>query len=327
MKQIQIKALLLSLVIVSLSSCLKESRMNIDTSKGQKNMIEFANTGVNEAEVESLYPRFNTDLGRLESGASATFNVNINYSGMEMAPSDITVSLALDEAFLNKFNEQNETEYEIPASEIYSFPASAVIKKGTRSVQVQVKVTRTANFDFDAAYGLPLSITSASTGTISGNFGKALYSFSVRNVYDGVYKMEATKPMVDLTSAGLTGYYPLNMHLITFSANSIALYNEEENYDKGYYHLIKSGSSTSAYGSFSPVFYFDNTGKITSVSNEHGQNSGGNKRSAVINPDGVNQATFNADGSIKSFEVSYIMTQNGSPRTYFYEKFTYLRER
>ena len=143
--------------------------------------------------------------------------------------------------------------------------------------------------------------------------------------------MSATAPMVDVTNATLTGWYPIEMQLITYTGNSIALY-DGINYVNDYGHPIRSlPSSYSYYGSFSPVFFFDATGKITSITNYFGQESGGNKRSAVLDPTGVNQATFNADGSIKSFEVSYIMTQSVStpmaPRTYFKEKFTYVGPR
>jgi hypothetical protein len=205
-----------------------------------------------------------------------------------------------------------------------------VIKQGQHQATVEVAVTNNSSFDFNVNYALPLKIVSATKGTISSNFGKAVYSFSARNAYDGIYTMSATAPMVDVLNAGLTGWYPIDMQLITYTGNSVALY-DGINYVDAYGHPIKSGTSGSYYGTFSPVFFLYATGKITSVTNYYGQNAGGNKRSAELDPTGVNQATFNADGSIKSFEVSYIMTQSVStpnaPRTYFHEKFTYVGPR
>ena len=326
MKQSKILLFLLSSLAVGFGSCLKERDMNIDPSKGTPNVVEFANTGDNVAGSNSKYPRFTSDLGSMGEGESVKFNLNVSYSGVEAAPEDITVNLGIDPELLAQFNDENGTNYEVPPTDVYSMPTSIVIKKGERMATSQITVTRSPNFDFNVNYALPLKITSASKGAISGNFGKAVYSFSARNQYDGIYEMDATAPMKDLTSTSLVGWYPLDMQLITYTGNSVALY-DGINYVDAYGHPIKSGSSGSYYGSFSPVFFFDETGKITEVTNYYGQESGGNKRSAVLDPTGVNQATFNADGSIKSFEVSYIMTQSVAspmaPRTYFHEKFTY----
>lgn len=318
-------------MLVGFTSCLKEHNGNHNEDTAG-NIVEFANTGDNVASASSKYPRFSIDLGKMNEGDEVAFNLNVAYSGAEAAPQDITVNLALDEATLDLFNTQNGTEYEVPAAGIVEFPSTIVIKKGTRKTTAEIKVTRTADFDFNINYALPLKITSATTGTISGNFGNAVYSFGARNQYDGVYRMEALSPMLDVTSASLTGNYPLEQALITYTGNSVYLQNiDPAAYTVGPYHPIKSGTSVSAYGSFSPIFYFDEEGNVTEVSNYYGQESGGNKRSGKLDPTGVNKITFNADGSVASIDVKYIMTQSvvtpNAPRTYFHEKFTYLRGR
>lgn len=328
MKQIKIKIVFLAAIVLGLSSCLKEANNVLNTDKGPKNILEFANTGDNVAAASSFYPRFSSDLGVLEEGQSATFNVNVSYSGVDVAPADITVTLAVNPTVLDRFNDDNGSDYEVPPAAIYDFPTTVVIKKGTRKAQIQVKITVNDSYNFDTDYALPISIASSSlnNATISGNFGVAMYSFSARNKLDGIYTMDATAPMKDLVSPPLSGRYPIDVYLITYSGNSIALYNSNSSYyTKGYFHPIinTTDNSSSAYGSFAPVFFFDKTGKITSITNYYGQYSSANKRSAELNPAGVNQAILNADGSIKSFEVSYIMTQSDVPRTYFHEKFTY----
>lgn len=324
MTKISIKSLFFLTLIIGAGAC-KKGAMNIDQDSGTvTNVVEFANTGDNVSNTAaSVYPRFHLDLGSLPVGDTAKFNVNVSYSGKDVAPQDITVTLAVDEAMLDQFNDENATEYEAPPATIVSFPATVVIKKGTHQTTIQVAVVNNASFDFNVNYGLPIKIASASFGKISGNFGKAVYSFAARNIYDGAYFMEATAPMSDIVAPGLTGYYPLNIQLITFTGNSVALYDPEV--IGNYAHPIKNGASTSYYGSFCPVFYFDNNGNVTSVSNYYGQLSGSSARSAVLNPAGVNKLTFNPDGSVKTLEVSYIMTQSAAytPRTYFYEKFTY----
>ncbi len=331
MKKININLLLcLGVVMLSLVSCLKSGSMNTDPSK-VSNVVEFANTGDNVSGASSTYPRFTTDLGAVGAGKSVKFNINLSYSGADFPSSDITVTLAVDAAALATYNTENGTSYVVPPADVCTFPTTVVISKGTHVAQVQATVTNTPNFDFNKNYALPLKIVSATAGVISSNFGKAVYSFSARNSYDGIYMMSATAPMVDVLSASLTGWYPIKMHLITYTGNSVALYDGVPIYTSVYGHPILSGTSGSYYGTFSPVFYFDDSGNITSVGNYYGANAGGNMRSAVINPAGVNKATFNTDGSIKSFDVDYIMTQSvstpNSPRTYFHERFTYISPR
>jgi BT_3987-like, N-terminal domain len=330
MKQFKISTLFFSMLLLAgFTSCLKsnDDKMGLNISK-TGNIIEFANTGDNVAVAASTYPRFSTDLGVVALGDTVFLQVNVSYSGSMDAPEDITVGLAVDTAALALFNTQNGSDYVAPPAALFKFSPSVVIKKGTRKTQIQVAIINNGNFDFNVNYALPLQISSASKGVVSGNFGKAMYSFSARNNYDGAYTMAATAPMVDVLNAGLTGFYPLKMHLITFTGNSVALYDIDGNAAKTYGHPIKNGTSPSYYGSFSPVFFFDSNGKITSVTNYYGQESGGNMRSAVLDPTGVNKITFKEDGKVDYFEVSYIMTQSISspflPRTYFHEKFTYL---
>lgn len=323
MKQFKIKAIYLLALVVGLSSCLKENdRTIIDEGKGA-NIIEFANTGTNAAGgTASKYPRFATDMGVVEPGQVVKFNVNIAYSGTNPAPQDITVNFDVDQATLDLFNTQNGTSYVIPPADVYTIPKkSVVIPAGQRKITIEVAINNTANFDFGVNYALPLKITSASHGTISGNFGSALYSFAARNKYDGVFEVTPLTPMVDVNNATFVGYYPLNIELRTFTGNSVVFYDEEILGGEG--HIFNANGSLSYYGSFSPVFFFDENGVITSITNVYGQFSGGSKRSAVLDPKGANKVTFNADGSIKELEVAYIMAQGDAktPRTFFHEKF------
>jgi hypothetical protein len=327
MKQVQINILLLSALLVGVSSCLKKDAMNIDPNSGTRNLVEFANTGDNVAAATSFYPRFATDMGVVALGGAYKFNVNVSYSGADnIAPEDITVNLALDTAALTQFNNENGTTYTVPPGSVINFPASLVITQGSHMVQGQITVNVNTDYNFGANYAVPLKITQASYGTVSANFGKAVYSFTARNKYDGIYLMEATAPMLDVINAGLSGWYPNNIELRTYTDKSVVMYDPV--YSKTYGHCIQNGGSGSYYGSFSPVFFFDNSGNVSSTTNYYGQQSGGSLRSCVLNT-GTNKITFNADGSVKYIEVNYIMAQGAAytPRTYFYEKFTYVRAR
>lgn len=199
--------------ILTLNSCLKKRATTLD-GDGPRNIIEFKNTGSNNATSTSFYPLYNQDLGSMTQGESKNFNINVGYSGENVAPSDITLTLALDQNALDRFNKENGTNYTIPPSDVFTFPASIVIKKGTRVTTDSAKVTLTANFDFNASYAIPLQITKASMGVISANFGSAVYSINIRNSYDGVYSSVAgtvqrysspTTPTADALSGSMAG--------------------------------------------------------------------------------------------------------------------------
>src|SRR2546423_11623730 len=107
MRQFKLLSFFLLVLLVSLNSCLKESPMNIDTSKGPKNILEFENTGDDLSTGNSTYPDFYSDLGVVALGASSKFNVNVSYAGVDQAPEDITVNLAVDPAVLTQYNTEN----------------------------------------------------------------------------------------------------------------------------------------------------------------------------------------------------------------------------
>jgi hypothetical protein len=311
MRQSKIVLLLLSFLGVSLSSCLKEHIQNIDADKSI-DLIEFANTGSNVAGASSTYPGFFIDLGTLAPGETAKFNINIGYSGVHEAPADITVNLEMDQAALDQYNEENGTEYVLPPADVFQLPTSVVINKGMRLGQAEVSITRSANFEFEESYALPLKISSVSQGKTSSNFSKAVYAFGIRNIYDGVYTVTGT--LSDAVAASITGNYPFTAELTTLGPNSIY-------FDP---HPILSGGAQSSYGEFAPVFTIDPaTNKITSVVNAYGQPSPDRGRAAEIIATGVN----NYDPTTKSFDVSYALFQGGALRTTFVEHFEYVGPR
>lgn len=217
MKNMKIKILMFGALVISLSSCLKTAVMNTDPAFAS-NVIELANTGDNY--TTSGIAGFYSDLGSVKVGGSKSFNVNVHYTGPGVAPEDITVTLAPDQASLDAYNTKNGTTKVIPPSTVYSFPTSVVIAKGTSQTTVQATVTVTAAFDFSKAYALPIKITKASTGTISGNFGVAVYSFGVRNEYDGIYayKGYALRAGDAVLSGNFSGK---KMTLLTVGATSL----------------------------------------------------------------------------------------------------------
>src|SRR3954464_11886972 len=141
-----IRFLPLLAVTLIFTSCLKD-HLALDPAQSNS-VIEFANTGTNVSPAGAVYARFSSDLGSLKGGDSATFNVNLSYSGAGMAAADINVSLAVDTAVLNAYNEDQGTDYALPPASVYHMPATGVIKKGTQTVQLKVTVVNNTDFDF-----------------------------------------------------------------------------------------------------------------------------------------------------------------------------------
>lgn len=318
MKNMKIKILIVGAVTMLFASCLKQGTMNTDPAHAS-NVIEFANTGDNI--TNSGVPGFYTDLGSVAAGASKSFNINVHYAGVGTAPSDITVTLAVDAATLASYNTTNGTDKVVPAASVFSFPSSVVIKAGTTQTTVSAKITVSPDFNFNLAYGIPLKITNVSSGLVSANYGSVVYSFGVRNIYDGSYTLTGT--MVDAANPGLTGNYPVSVGLVTSGATQVQLY---DNAVGGVYHSILSGGSLSYYGAFGVVFNFDASNNVISVVNAYGQPSG-NTRSAQLDPSGVNKW----DPVTKTLKVKYWMNQTSvfptGHRVSFDETYTYVGPR
>jgi hypothetical protein len=324
-KLLKITAILFLALSTILTSCLKDSSLTLDTSQ-TNNVTEFANTGsIATLPSGSASPRYSIDLGSLKVGDTTSFKVNVDYAGAEMAPQDITVTIDIDTSLLGIYNTEHSADaaaYTPPPSSLFkaSFPITITIAKGQQFGQAVIPVQLSADYDFNAAYALPLKITSTSVGIISGNFGSALYSLNVRNIYDGRFSVEGT--FVDLTNPAFTSDYPKTVDLVTTGATSNGYFDPNLNGGIFGYAFLNDGAGT-YYGSFAPVFNFDAAGNVISVVNYYGQPSS-NDRSAQLDPDGVNKMTFNSDGTPKELEVSYFLLQPGSSvRSQFTEKFVY----
>ena len=119
-----------------------------------------------------------------------------------------------------------------------------------------------------------------------------------------------TGTLTDAAAATITGDYPFTAELHTLGPNSVY-------FDS---HPILSSGASSSYGEFAPVFTIDpETNKIISVVNKAGQPSPDRKRAAEIVATGINAY----DPATKSFDVTYVMSQGGAPRTTFVEHYKY----
>lgn len=306
------------LLAVSISSCLK--RDSVFDATDSPAVVEFSNTGTPTIDT---FPLFKSDVGALKEGDSATFNINIAYVSASGAPNDVEVSLSVNEADLTAFNKAAGTSYSMPPADVYTLPAQAVIHKGANEVQLKVPVKRTAAFNYDASYAIPVKITSAGGAGISSAFGQAIYAFSARNSYDGAFTVTGT--FYDSTlGAVATAEYPKHINLITDGARGAGYYDSDA---ASYRYTFYNNGGASYYGNFAPIFHFDDNGNVTSVTNYYGQGTNSNLRSAALDPSGINKMTFDSEGKPARLEVSYYMIQSGKIRLTIKETFTYTGER
>jgi hypothetical protein len=186
MKRNIFKALSLFVAVSFLTSCLKDDSLVLDPTKSTGNVIEFANPVQNDNPA-AIYPKYTVGF---DITPAAVQTLEVAYSGPQVgAPEDITVNLAAltDAKIITDYNTNQSSDYIIMPATLYKLnQSSVVIKKGQSRASFTVTYA-TDKFDLDEQYVLPLKITSASSGTVSGNYGMILLSVAAKNKYDGDY--------------------------------------------------------------------------------------------------------------------------------------------
>lgn len=213
-------------------------------------------------------------------------------------------------SLLDAYNEENGTNIEMLPDSLFttSVPGTGGVydmsfAPGQTAFPFTIKVDG-SKWDVSHNYALPVVISSLTGATASADMDTVIAILSVINQWDGVY--EVTGTMTDNASPTLTGLFPMELHLITQSKTSVAVFDPE--YWGDYFIPIKSGTSVSGYGSFAPVFEINpETNKVEKVTNLYGQPAG-NTRSAGLDPSGLNYY----DPATKTLYVKFFMYQPSS---------------
>jgi hypothetical protein len=153
----------------------------------------------------------------------------------------------------------------IPAAN-YSVPATVTIPAGAWSADVPITITGANTFNPANQYGVAISITSVnpSSYTIANNLKTLVYTFAIKNKYDGLYRLKGVHTRAPYT-------FPYNvpdMELRTKTANSVEFWWRSVG-DVG--HPIGVGpGSVSWYGNtVAPVIVFNTTtDAVTNVFNQ-----------------------------------------------------------
>lgn len=182
--------------------------------------------------------------------------------------------------------------------------------------QLKIVVPNATVLDPNKKYALGFTISSVdNNGKVSATENQVVVEVGLKNKWDGVYTVNGT--MVDLTTATITGTYPLSWELKTTGANTLAVFDKGRGTQT---HNILSAGALSQYGTFGLNLTIDPaTNKITSVVNPFGQPAA-NGRSAALDPTGVNAY----DPATRTFRIKYFMLQPGTTvRTTFDETWVF----
>jgi hypothetical protein len=112
--------------------------------------------------------------------------VEVNYTGINSAPQDIEVELAIDNDAI-AIHDPTGVTLALPSSN-YDLPASnvIVIPKGQKKAVYTIKL-KPKTFDLTKSYALAVKIVKSSLGVVSGNYSTGIYSLPVKSPWEGVY--------------------------------------------------------------------------------------------------------------------------------------------
>jgi hypothetical protein len=185
----------------------------------------------------------------------------------------------------------------LPAN-AYTAPALEYDIAANGTITVPLIINR-SNLTVDTTYGIAFTISQVSAGEIAQDAKKIVVKITLRNILDGRYAVTGT--LTDFTDPAYSSP-DHEILLITTSPTQVKMIPKLLGIEGT---LIKNGANLTYYGSFGPVFTFNEaTTKITSVVNFYGQPAA-NTRSAELDPSGSN--SWNA--TTKTITVKYWMNQ------------------
>jgi hypothetical protein len=319
LKKPWLKAAIVLLAIGSLSSCLKNTGPVEDFGQSPA-LVGFQYIGSQAAPfIEAILPNPDDTIA---------MEVTLSVAALTLS-SPVTVHLAVDQPTLDLYNADTTTSsfptvYTMLPSDQYTLTGIAsdgtvTINPGQQIVSVTIHVAGD-QVDFTKDNALAFKLTDAKGATIATNLSGVVFLFTLKNIYDGHYTIDASSTLVDGFNPALTGKYPLDVDLVTLGKYSVGMYDIARG---GFVHTILNGTSISYYGGFGVQFNFDPTGNgnVISVVNYYGQ--GNNNRAGQLVATGIN--TF--DFATRTLSVTYLMLQGGAPRTTFTEVYDYVGPR
>lgn len=174
---------LLGLLVATIgSSCVKSREGATDFTNLQPTVL-IPEGGMSNFKSGALLPDPTADFD--------TVYFHVNYAATDVASTDLTVTVAVDQDALNAYNALGGNQYEIFPDSIYSFTSTTItIPKGANySAGIPLAIFPT-KINLLNNYMLPISIKTTPAGsTISSNF-KTIYYHLIGNPIAGLYNWE-----------------------------------------------------------------------------------------------------------------------------------------
>jgi len=224
-------SLLFAVALLSLTACLKDGPVNLAPGASPP-VIEWSTATIDDAPSNAVSSLYRLYTRSFPIATSVTMALQVDITGTDPAPSDITVGLGVSQAAYNLYFGVTAPGV-VPAvvapagtpimpTTLYTMPTSVTILKGTRTATVNV-ILNTSLFDVSKFYILPIAVTSTTFGGISANYGTVFYQVGAKNKYDGIYSAKGL--VVRATDPVLSGFMPaslgLNYSLATTGGNSV----------------------------------------------------------------------------------------------------------
>lgn len=184
MKKINIKYLVVATsILLGLSSCIDEDGVFKDN--GSNSIVELslaARTSSTPYAIRST---------TLELEDEYLLPVVVNFTGVDGAPNDVEVTLAIDDNIVVEYDAYDTSnEYLALPVANYELPASnkIIIPKGEKTATYTIKL-KPRLFDTTKSYALGIKIVSASAGTVSSNYSAGVYTLPVKSPWQGKYSV------------------------------------------------------------------------------------------------------------------------------------------
>ncbi len=224
MKKLLNIKLAIALVITAglvMSSCLKNNKYYVDFADYEPNIeLPLAAANVNKPFVAIFDP----------ADTPTTYYIVLNLASMEKFDKSVTATIALDEAYLDEYNEKEKAKdanykpYELLPDSTYEITSfEATIEPGKREAWIPVKI-HTKKLNLEHLYVLPITIKDASIKI--SNWNHLMINVSAKNVWDGRYVYTGVTSLGNTTNqccARLTmvGPYSVTMNLINYYSNQV----------------------------------------------------------------------------------------------------------
>jgi hypothetical protein len=318
MKKSFFKILSVAAVAVTLTSCLKDKKVEDKV---------YGTNGIEEIKiVEIPGPLNDATVINLEfATVDTTFAlVTLNLATDQVASEDVVVNLTQVPSLVADYNNVHGTTYTAMPTSLYSLdPLKVTIKKGSRFGYLKVK-GKPSDFA-TGTYAWGFSIANIETGgyTISGNFRNTVVIVGVKNKYDAVYSLKGKN--VGWTAYGISDAaytWPGDVFLITSGVNSVDLFD-----DWGFGTYIQPAITPTAYTGFGqtkPRFIFNTTtNAMTNCINGQATTNG---RTFEMNPA---YTTSRYDPVAKVVYAAVLLKQSNParPDLQVFDTLTYVRPR